>query len=219
MRHTENLNLPLFDGTDKLKITPSSDSLNSAMEIIDSKIKDIEDDIPTSLKNPYSLTINGTVYDGSEAKEVTVSGGSSGWCLIDSVTITEEIKEAILDFDSSYNEHCIIWKVEKTSTNTSSTNPSVYFGKNNIYENYNYYTIGGFAFNSATRTAVIHIFKTNDMMVAEKHTYNGDLFVKNYNAGRIDSGASSLPLDDYNCLKFTSSCFMGIGSKIEIYGR
>lgn len=33
---------------------------------------------PTALKNPQALTINGTVYDGSEAKSVTISGNWGG---------------------------------------------------------------------------------------------------------------------------------------------
>lgn len=35
-------------------------------------------DFPTALKNPAALTINGTVYDGSEAKSITISGSWSG---------------------------------------------------------------------------------------------------------------------------------------------
>lgn len=45
MRHTENLNLPLFDGTDKLRVTPTSNSINSAMTIIDTELSDLKEDL------------------------------------------------------------------------------------------------------------------------------------------------------------------------------
>ena len=35
-----------------------------------------KDDIPTMLKNPHKLTINGTAYDGSEAVTLNIEGGS-----------------------------------------------------------------------------------------------------------------------------------------------
>lgn len=34
--------------------------------------------VPTAIKNPYSLTINGTAYDGSTAVNMTIEGGTSG---------------------------------------------------------------------------------------------------------------------------------------------
>ena len=49
--------------------------------------------IPEALKNPYALTINGTVYDGSEAKEVTIEGGGGGsaeWTLLEDTTIESD---------------------------------------------------------------------------------------------------------------------------------
>lgn len=36
----------------------------------------IEDDLPTKLPNPEALTINGTEYDGSEAVNLTIDGGT-----------------------------------------------------------------------------------------------------------------------------------------------
>ncbi|MBE6871449.1 MAG: SGNH/GDSL hydrolase family protein [Ruminococcaceae bacterium] len=36
-----------------------------------------EEDIPTALKNPNALTINGKTYDGSEAVDITIAGGSA----------------------------------------------------------------------------------------------------------------------------------------------
>lgn len=36
------------------------------------------DDIPTALRNPNALTINGVSYDGSEAVDMTIEGGGSG---------------------------------------------------------------------------------------------------------------------------------------------
>ena len=35
-----------------------------------------EGSLPTALKNPYALTINGTTYDGSKAVSMTIEGGS-----------------------------------------------------------------------------------------------------------------------------------------------
>lgn len=41
---------------------------------------------PTALPNPYALTINGEVYDGSKAVDITISGGTSSSVAWDAIT-------------------------------------------------------------------------------------------------------------------------------------
>ena len=49
--------------------------------------------VPSSLKNPYPLNINGQTYDGSEEVNVTIEGSGTGnWKLFKTVTIDEIVK-------------------------------------------------------------------------------------------------------------------------------
>jgi hypothetical protein len=45
MKYSENLNLSLYETTDKMSITADENSLNANMNIIDNKIKELEDKI------------------------------------------------------------------------------------------------------------------------------------------------------------------------------
>lgn len=65
MRHTNELNLALYDGTDKMNITGSSDSLNHNMELIDGEFTEIKEDLKANT-------------DRIEALEKGSSGGGSG---------------------------------------------------------------------------------------------------------------------------------------------
>lgn len=63
MRHSSNLNLALYDSTDKMSITGASDSLNHNMEIIDdeiSKIKYGEISVTSFTSSPSSAEIGST---------------------------------------------------------------------------------------------------------------------------------------------------------------
>lgn len=50
--------------------------------------------VPTALKNPYPLTINGVEYDGSEAKTVTIESTSGGETVSLDTTLTQYGKAA-----------------------------------------------------------------------------------------------------------------------------
>lgn len=50
----------------------------SAIKEVDGKITATATTLPTTLKNPYALTINGTSYDGSATKTVTIDKSSIG---------------------------------------------------------------------------------------------------------------------------------------------
>ena len=50
--------------------------------------------VPTALKNPYPLTINGVAYDGSEAKTVTIESTGDGVSVELDSTLTQYNKAA-----------------------------------------------------------------------------------------------------------------------------
>ena len=64
-----------------LYLTPDEEadlSGYATVEYVDTKAEQITSSIPTSLKNPNALTINGQGYDGSEAVTVNISDGEDG---------------------------------------------------------------------------------------------------------------------------------------------
>ena len=63
--------------------------------------------VPSTLPNPYKLTFTGAVsaeYDGSEAVSVEIpaggGGGESEWKLINTITLTEAVREVTISEDS-----------------------------------------------------------------------------------------------------------------------
>ena len=71
----------LYEEGKEILPNPSYDGYSGMTIYIPTKTSHLENDsgfvtsVPSALKNPYALTINGTSYDGSKAVEMTIEGG------------------------------------------------------------------------------------------------------------------------------------------------
>ena len=87
--------------------------------------------VPSALKNPFPLNINGTAYDGSKEVNLTIEGGDTGgsggdqWELIEKVSLTEEVN-LVSWTELNHKRLAVYVKSISTETNKSQVNGHFY---------------------------------------------------------------------------------------------
>ena len=111
--------------------------------------KYVDDAIPTSLKNPFSLTFTGAasaVYDGSQAVTVDLpSSGSDEWQQIYNKTLDEDVESVVVDLPNLTKLKILIYGHQVTSdgseTSTKQASIGVFLSLTEIKEFKTVYTL------------------------------------------------------------------------------
>lgn len=153
--------------------------------------------VPEALKNPYALTINGTVYDGSEAKEVTVEGGGGGseWVLDQTITLTSDVTQILCDLNAPTKEIMIV------SNGTIASSGAKYFYPN---KGSLYMPAGGSVSNQYYR---FHMFVIDEVWASESVINGVNTTVNIMGASRKNE--STFPFHELTSFKLTITASSG----------
>lgn len=174
-------------------------------------------EIPQKLPNPYALTFTGAVtgsYDGSAPLSVEIpagggSGGSTGWELINTITLEEDSNSVIIDKDSSGNSFdlsAFMLYIDRVASDLQSANSTLYIGNAPS----GYFTAMHSQTPAQTRLwymgefAVAHGFKS-----ASGNGASGNYVFSVSYAGNAQTHAPMIRLYNY---------YFGAGTKIYLYG-